>query len=216
MNIEEFKKVGRYLFEMGLVGSHSGNMSVRQGESIFITKRGAMLPDLKDEDIVEVGLAAGDKDPLASIELPVHRAIYLNTGVGAIVHAHPQNAVVLSLSEGKIIPIDSEGQSAIKAVPVVKVRQAIGSEEVARLLPPIFSSGYLIAIVKGHGSFAVGKSLEEALMRTSAFEHSSKIITLSRMLGGRPARPEGIERRRTAIPPSIGVMDRSRYGRRER
>lgn len=212
LNIDEFKKVGRYLFEMGLVDSHSGNMSVREGESIFITRRDAMLGELKEEDIISVGLQVGEKDSLASVELPVHRAIYSNTNVSAILHAHPETAIALSLTEGKIIPLDTEGQAILRGIPVVKVREAIGSKEVARLLPPIFSGGYVAAIIKGHGSFAVGGTLEEALKRTSAFEHSSKIIVYNRILSSKPGRREE-ERRKPAIPPSIGVMGR-RYGRR--
>ena len=34
-------------------------MSVKQGDKIFITRREAMLGDLKEGDMIEVGLAAG-------------------------------------------------------------------------------------------------------------------------------------------------------------
>ena len=50
-----------------------------------------MLSELKDEDIIEVALE-GDSNKEASMELPVHRAIYQKTKALAIVHAHPPDA----------------------------------------------------------------------------------------------------------------------------
>ena len=55
-------------------------------------------------------------------------------------------------------------------------------EEVAQKLPEILNSSK-IAVVKGHGSFAVGETLEEAFHWTSALEHSCKIIYLKNTAG---------------------------------
>ena len=105
---------------------------------IYITKRDGMLGNLKEDDIVEVGMEPGENDSIASREVMIHRAIYKETGYKAIVHAHPIKAIVLSFKESKIVPQDSEGQYVIKSVPVVKVRDKIGSDEVARMLPSIY------------------------------------------------------------------------------
>ncbi len=35
--LEQFQRVGRDLFVAGLISSHGGNMSVRQGDRILIT-----------------------------------------------------------------------------------------------------------------------------------------------------------------------------------
>jgi len=223
--LEDFKRVGRMLFEEGLVGSHSGNLSLRQGDKIFITRSGAMLGDLQDGDVVEVALASGADEKNASVELPVHRAIYQGSSAQAIVHAHPANGTALSiLYEQKIIPQDAEGQYYFKSVPVLKVRQAIGSDEVVKMLPPIFAGGYAIAMVRGHGSFAVGDTLEKAYQLTSAFESSCRITNILKSIQPPPAapamaghHPRREERRHTgAIPPGIGVMGRTYNKRDER
>lgn len=221
--LEDFKRIGRMLFEEGLVGSHSGNLSVRQGEKIFITRSNALLGDLKDGDLVEVGLEPGEKDKEASVELPVHRAIYQSTEAKAVVHAHPANGIALSIIyEQKIIPQDAEGQYYFKTVPVLKVRQAIGSDEVVKMLPPIFAGGYTIAMVRGHGSFAVGDTLEKAYQLTSSFENSCKVTNILKSIQPPPTatpahRPRQQERRHAgAIPPGIGVMGRTYHKRDER
>lgn len=221
--IEEFKRVGRMLFEEGLVGSHSGNLSLRQNDKIFITRSGAMLGDLKEGDVVEVGMEPNEADKNASIELPVHRAIYQGSSAQAIVHAHPANGTALSIIyEQKIIPQDAEGQFYFKSVPVLKVRQAIASDEVVKMLPPIFAGGYTIAMVRGHGSFAIGDTLEKAYMLTSAFESSCHVTNILKSIQPPPAaaplhHPRPQERRHTgAIPPGIGVMGRTYHKRDER
>jgi len=213
--LEQFQMVGKMLFEEGLVHSGSGNLSVRQGDKIIITRRGVILPYIREGDLIEVGMEAGEADREASVELPVHRAVYKGSQAQAIVHAHPAYAIALSLSEDKIIPQDAESKYYLKSVPVVKVREAIGSDEVARFLPPVFAGGYQVAVVRGHGSFAVGPDLMTAYKLTSTLENGCKIIILSR----KPAPPREVhrprdERRGPAIPPGIGVMDRSRYHKR--
>jgi L-fuculose-phosphate aldolase len=162
-------------------------------------------------------MEAGANDSLASRELIAHRAIYRDTGAQAIVHAHPPQAIAVSITDNKIIPQDATGMMLFRSAAIVRARQAIGSEEVARLLPSFLQGGSVVAVVKGYGSFAIGKDLEEAYKFTSALENSCRILVAVRASGGsRPPAPnkEKPNERRSAIPPGIGVMDRSRYHKR--
>lgn len=211
--LEEFIRIGKFLFQEGLVDSHGGNMSIREGDKIFITRRDAMLGDLKETDIVEVGLEVGELDVLASREIFTHRAIYKNINAKAVVHAHPSYAIAISITDNKIVPQDSEGIFLYKSAPIIRVRDPIGSTEAARYLIPALASGSVVAAVKGHGSFAVGKSLEEAYKYTSALENSCRILVAVRASQQKAPRVEKVEHKR-AIPPGIGVMDRGRYYKR--
>ncbi len=86
---EDFKLVGADLFNQGITSSHGGNLSVRIGDRILITRRGSVLGHLRDDDIIETGLERNDSGiTLASTEIGVHRAIYQKTSALAIVHAH--------------------------------------------------------------------------------------------------------------------------------
>jgi L-fuculose-phosphate aldolase len=210
--LEEFKRIGKFMFEEGLIDSHGGNMSLVEGEKIYITRRDAMLGDLKEGDIIEVGKEPGEKDEFASRELPTHRALYARTGKKAIIHAHPVNAIAISLTDNKIVPQDAEGIYLYKAAPIVRVHGGIGSEETVRMLPSFFGEN-VIAVVKGHGSFAIGKDLEEAYKFTSSMERSCAILVAMRASSAvAPPRKEKIDiKPKHAIPPGIGVMDRSRY-----
>jgi L-fuculose-phosphate aldolase len=217
--IDVFKWIGKELFESGLVYSHGGDMSVKRGESIFITRRDSMLHHLADGDMIEVPLnGVSEKDKEASRELIVHRAIYKNTGASAIIHAHPPCAVAISISDNKVVPLDSEGSQLLKNIPIVRAGETVGSEDVARILPTLITKEGGAAMVKGHGSFAIGSTLEDAYKFTSALEHSCKILISLRSTSQSRPQPQHQQsrepQRRGAIPPGIGVMDRSRFRKR--
>ena len=178
--IKDMILFGKILYEQCLNHSHSGNISIRDGNEILIKKHGAMLGYLTKKDIVRINLNDDKKDKLASLEAKVHRAIYLkNPKVKAIAHGHTIYATVLSLHHKIIKPIDSECQLYLPQIPVLSCDETIGSDEVAKKIPVLIAK-YKCAIVKGHGAFAVGATLEQASMYLSVIESASKILYLSK------------------------------------
>jgi L-fuculose-phosphate aldolase len=181
--VEEFTRVGRILFDGGLNNSHSGNMSVRLGDKVVITRRGAMLGELAADDLVDIGLAEDDSGiALASTEVKVHRAVYTATSHLAIVHTHPRTAIALSMDRDFLVPIDEEGRYYFKRIPVLSIKTSIGSDELERELPTLLKD-YPIVMVRGHGAFAVGGNLEEGLQVTHALEWSCDILLRCLTLG---------------------------------
>ncbi|MDF1525067.1 MAG: class II aldolase/adducin family protein [bacterium] len=181
--IEEFSRVGRVLFTGGLNNSHSGNLSVRLGDRVVITRRGAMLGELSADDLVDVGLIEDDSGiALASTEVKVHRAVFAATSHLAIVHTHPRTATALSMGRDFLVPVDDEGRYYFKRIPVLAVRASIGSDDLERELPAMLKD-YPIVMVRGHGAFAVGGNLEEGLQITHALEWSCDILLRCLALG---------------------------------
>jgi L-fuculose-phosphate aldolase len=175
-----FRDLGRDLFLRGLISSHAGNMSIRRGRKMFITRRGAMLGRLREGDLIDVGIDGNDSHVIsASSEFVVHKAIYRNTSALAVVHAHPPYATLLSMTEEELIPVDSEGSYSLKRVPVVSPEMTIGSEEAAHIVSEHLKD-YKIVLMRGHGSFARGDMLEEAYMLTSCLESSAFYLFHSR------------------------------------
>ncbi|RMA97182.1 class II aldolase/adducin family protein [Hydrogenothermus marinus] len=179
--IEEIIFAGKVLYQENLVNSHAGNISVRKGDKIYITKTGAMLGFLKEEDIVEVDIKPSEKDKKASTELIVHRAIYEKTDAKAIVHAHPVNMVALSFKIDKFIPIDSEGKLFIKEVPIIEAKVPSASKEVAEKVSDSLKE-YNIVVVKTHGCFIKAENLIKAVNLASDLEYCAKIFRYVRNL----------------------------------
>lgn len=189
---DQFEVVGRDLFASRLISSHGGNLSIRQGDTIYITRTGCQLAHLCKSDIVEVPLiGSSPADEQASCELVVHRAIYqmrqrvFGACDGAIVHAHSSATTIRSLIDDAITPLDSEARFMIGQAPIVTAKTTIGSPEAARLLAEALSSEQphrAIAVLRGHGPFAYGSMLEDAYRLVSVLEHSSVIINQIQIL----------------------------------
>ncbi len=184
--LTQFQTVGRDLFTCGLISGFAGNLSIRMGDRIFITRRGSNKGSLLENDIIETGIYKNDRQtPLASSELAVHRAIYQHTAASAVVHAHPSHAVAISLSEKEIVPSDDKGKEVVGSVPVVgcqsEVLPGAYADTIAQELQKV-----RIVMVRGHGSFAIGQLLEEAYEITSIFEESCKVLCLLKSLQARP------------------------------
>ncbi|MFC1914116.1 aldolase [Chloroflexota bacterium] len=178
MILDQFQTVGRDLFARGLVSSHSGNMSIRLGDRIVVTRRGSMLNCLHEGDVIETGIFRNTRTtPLASVELPVHRAIYQKTQAQAIVHAHPPYAMALSLTEMEIEPNTVEGISAIGKVPVLGWNMEVKPGGLAGIIAQVLEQQRIV-MVRGHGSFATGQLLEEAYNFTTILEESCQILCL--------------------------------------
>ena len=169
---EQFKEIGRDIFLRGLISSHAGNMSARVVDRIYITRKSSMLGKLQQKDVIELELGKDDPQAqMASSELVVHTAIYRNTSALAIIHAHPPYATLLSMLKDEIVPVDSEGLYLFKRAPVVSPAKTIGSEESAAFVSEQLKENKIV-LIKGHGSFARGETLEEAFMYTSSLESS--------------------------------------------
>lgn len=176
--VKEFKKIGWAMYVAGLQNSHSGNLSVRVGNRMIVTRRGSMLGFLEAEDLVELRIDEDDgMMAIASTEFHIHREIYRRTDALAVAHAHLISATALSLLYDEIIPVDVEGAYHIKRVPVLSFELASGSQEMAEVIPE-YLKDYPIVMVKGHGAFSAGDTLEEAFYYCSALENSSKIALL--------------------------------------
>jgi len=170
---DSFRAAGRTLWEAGLVSSHGGNMSVRLPDGgLLVTRTGSMLGRLDEGDLVLVA-ADGSSRGEPSMDTALHRGVYDASGAGAVLHAHPRHAIALSLTMDVIEPADAEGRLRLGAVPVVE------PEGVARALRDA-----PIVMARGHGSYARGDDLWQALQWTSVLEESAQVLWLLRALRG--------------------------------
>lgn len=175
--VESFMATGRDIFLSGLISSHGGNLSVRRGELIVITRRGSMLGRLTPDDLVVTGMEPCADDERCSRELVVHREIYRRTDALAVAHAHPVHAIARSFAAESIVPADSEGRYILGEVPVVEATETIGSAEAAALIAEALRE-HPVTVLRSHGAFAKGQTLEEAFYHISVLEASVRVLDL--------------------------------------
>lgn len=178
----DFAKYGRMLWDAGLIHMTSGNMSLRKGSVLYVTRTGSLLGSLSSTDIVTVNLENTLRDKGASSETPVHRAIYLaNPDIRSVVHAHPPHATTLSWDHTLIKPIDSDSLY-IPEIPVLTdCPYGEGSACIADHFPKILGR-HKVAMIRGHGAFSVGKDLMEAASRISMMENQCRLLFFRKLL----------------------------------
>ena len=131
---------------------------------------------LKPHDLIETRLDKNDSGvTLASTELLAHRTIYMQTPALAICHCHPRTAIAFSLTRDEIVPIDNEASYLLKKVPIIWEEFASGTPEMANHLAKALQF-YKIVMLRGHGSFAIGQTLDEAFFWSSTLEEACDIM----------------------------------------
>jgi L-fuculose-phosphate aldolase len=179
---EMFRGVGEDLYTAQMISSHGGNLSIRLGNRVIIKRRGAMLGRLKPTDLIETRLDKNDSGVvLASTELIVHRAIYQQTPALAVCHCHPRTAVAFSFSRDELIPIDNEASYLLKKIPVVTEEFASGTPQMANKVAQALKN-YKIIMLRGHGSFATGQTLDEAFHWSTTLEESCQMELAAKLI----------------------------------
>jgi L-fuculose-phosphate aldolase len=181
--LQDFQEVGRDLYAAHLITSHGGNLSVWARGDLVITRTGAMLHRVTAADLCVLTPDVQARGPAPSMDTPIHQGIYRSTRAEAVVHAHPRHAIALSLDRDEIVPVDLEGSHHLGRVPVVDYR---GGSDVVELVAGALRE-HRIVMVRGHGSYARGDDLWQALQWTTVLEESAQVLLLRGPAGG-PAR----------------------------
>ncbi len=164
---EEIARFGKSMFDRGLTGGSSGNISVRIEDGWLMTPTGSSLGNLDPARISKLGeggeLLSGDPP---TKEHFLHRAMYEErASAGAIVHLHSTHSVAVSC----LPDIDPANVlSPLTAYYVMKI---------GRLpLVPYYRPGdeALGDAIRG----LAGKSLEAAVYATEELEETAKLHLL--------------------------------------
>src|SRR6267142_928923 len=163
---------GKLLFERRLISGWGGNLSCRVGkEEFLITGQHAPLGFLTREDLVHIDHDGkpSKQTQRASSETPLHLAVYRGTDAQAIVHVHPPMVLAFSLTHESFVPISYEEKYTIGEVPIIpqNTPTVTRPEQVVEEL-----KYHPVAIIKGHGTVAIGKNLQEAFLLTDLLEEA--------------------------------------------
>jgi hypothetical protein len=99
----------------------------------------------------------------------MHMAVYAGTDAQAIVHVHPPLVLAFSLSHDSFAPLSFEEKYTIGEVPII----AQDTPTVTKPEKVVEALKYSpVAIIKGHGTVAIGKNFQEAFLFTDLLEEA--------------------------------------------
>lgn len=185
--------------------THSGNISVRDSDDddlFYISSSGSQTGALVPTDLTPLRFShVVWGDGRASTESVIHRKILALPGINAAMHCHFLYMSFMSFDskeaqlflrylgndakgreEFSLIPIDLIGAHVVGEVKVGSYFQPVGSIEMEERIPNYLKENF-VTIVKGHGPFVKGTSLEDALYRVSALESSARLAFTLRRRG---------------------------------
>jgi len=181
-NKEALIRFYRLLRQHGLNDSHSGNISYLQDSDFYITATGSCADLAEVKDIVHCTMD-DTTVPAASMDQHAHRAIYRhNPKTRAVIHSHNPYTVAITLNGEDFIPVDLEGQYYFPRVPVISISFKTYFEHSPILIATALAE-YPVVVVRGHGVYAQGESLELAYKCVSSLEQSAKTAFLARQAG---------------------------------
>jgi len=178
---EELVQYYHWLRQYGLNDSHSGNASIRDGQTVWMTPTGACADTLQVTDLIRCEL--GQPIPSqASSDAPLHLAVYeKNSHANVVLHSHGAYSVAITFHGEDYIPLDYEGQFYFEKIPVVTVDYKHYNRDSPALIAAQLAT-YPVAVVKGHGVYVQAKTLNLAYKWTCSFELSAKTVYLARQL----------------------------------
>ena len=158
----------RAVADAGLVVGTSGNVSVRDGDRVSLSAKGAVLGELTDDDVAVVNLAGEVRSGVPTSELALHLAVYRRYDAGAIVHTHAPHATALAcvIDELPVVHYQLMGMGgAIRVAPFA----AFGTAELASAVTDALA-GRSAVLLANHGALTYGATLAEAVERAVVLE----------------------------------------------
>lgn len=176
---------GKSLFDRGLTGGSSGNLSVRLPDGLLVTPTNSCLGRLDPDRITKLDLdgniVAGDPP---SKEAFLHRSMYnARPEAQAIVHLHPTYLVAVSCLDGLdpadvLPPITPYYVMRIGRLPLVPYF-APGDDQLAGAVEAAARDAHAL-LLANHGPVVAGKSLDAAVNATEELEETAKLFLLLR------------------------------------
>jgi len=182
---ERLCRWGKSLFERGLTGGSSGNITARTETGFLATPTNSCLGFLDPAALSELDAdgshAAG---PKPTKEVPLHMAFYAaRPSAGAVVHLHSTYATLLSCLA------DTDPSDAVPAVtPYVVMRVgrvpllpyfAPGDPAIAPLIREKAATAPAV-LLGNHGPVVAGATLEAAVFAAEELEETAKLAILGR------------------------------------
>lgn len=179
---EEICRVGKLLYDKGLIAGTEGNISYRlpAGE-ILITPAGICKGMMNPADLVRIDHNGKpqSKSHRPSSEYRIHLLAYeKRPEINAVVHSHPSYATGFALA-GTVIDASGlpEFEVSFGAIPFVPFATP-GTTELSDALAKHIGSG-CVYLLENHGLVALGTTLLEAFFRTEMAEHCAKALYLA-------------------------------------
>jgi len=201
---EEIVRVGRLMYERGLVVGADGNISARLDEvHVLCTPSGLCKGLMAPEQLIVIDMegrkvgpgTSANRDLQPTSEVPMHLEVFRQRpDIDGVVHAHPPITVALSIAGVSLADcMLPEVIVNLGLVPTTEYATPASEENVRAIRDLIVKHDGII--LQRHGTLTVGRTPWEAYMRLESLEQVARITLILQQLGrGEPLPPEHVEK----------------------
>ncbi len=181
--IKTFRWAARRAFQLGLQAGSGGNISLRLGPNLFLTKpTGIGLSECRRANLILVngeGLPIEGKTKPTK-EVMTHLSIYhVRPDVGGIVHYHPPFATAYAVKNQPLPLPTLHARRILKQIPLIP-EYPEGSGELAQAVREAALDTEVVGLLlAGHGLMAMGPTLQQAQYTAELMEESARIAWLA-------------------------------------
>ena len=187
--VADFARMGRQLSRESLVKGTMGAISMLHPDEpglMISTRHSTMLSRLDERGIV--GGRLGGNPPRGSVgDWKVHEVLLASValvtgGPAACIHMQGPYTTAASCEKDLILvqPIDVLGKEHIGKVVIVDPDDDEQEEFLRQVAEALQQGGMRCVVVRGHGAYAVGANLDQAMANAAMLEHSMQVLLLAR------------------------------------
>ncbi|HEY6189543.1 MAG TPA: aldolase [Pyrinomonadaceae bacterium] len=183
--LEQLCEVADSFYSRGYAFGSTGNLSVRDGDEVWITPTGKSLKGLVRDRLACIDLqGASRNENRPSKEFPFHLAVYKQrSDVRAIIHLHTIYSVALSCLEGfdpenplpPLTPYYFMRVAPLAVLPYFRPGSQALAEAVEGAAP-----SHNCMLLRNHGVICAGSTLSEAVDRTEELEQTARLYFILR------------------------------------
>ena len=193
--IDDLVCANHILYNEGVVDGF-GHVSVRHPDrpDRYLLARSLAPAVVTREDILEFDLDSNAVDASGArpyLERFIHGEIYrARPDVAAVVHSHSPSVITFSVTGTRLQPIFHLGGFLGAGAPIFEIREAGGPETDMLIRTPALGTALAMtlgpgpyALMRGHGSVAVGASLKQVVYRAIYAEVNARLQSEASRLG---------------------------------
>ena len=181
---EDIARWAKSMFDRGLTGGSSGNISVRLSNgTLLVSPTGSSMGFL---DPAKISLLDGNGIHMSgdapTKEMPLHQAFYdTRANTGAVVHLHSTYSTALSVlpdidPDNALLPITAYGVMKLGKVKLLPFFMP-GDPEMGEAIKKL-SGKHSAVLLANHGPVVAGKNLEAAIYAMEELEETAKLVVI--------------------------------------
>ncbi|WP_019241223.1 MULTISPECIES: class II aldolase/adducin family protein [Bacillus] len=182
--IEQLKLYAEKIVQTGLVVGAGGNLSMREGDFMYISPSGFDLQEIEDHQWVKVNIKTGEilSNLKPSSELLMHLECFRNRpDIQAVLHSHPSYSIGVSSAGHEIPMLFPDFPAMVNQVSYLEYMIPT-TDVLANAVADVIKESDVV-VMRNHGVLTVGKTLKEAYFFMQLIEESAKVYTIASTVG---------------------------------